>query len=429
MRKLAWALVVPVLALGIYGSREVRVNSWRCSFSNYGMWAHDDSGRTCGLWQDSRYLLGAGVWIGAVLGNDTVVSMGLHPWHYTSEMFPSLVQDWRQGAGDSRDRVYVYPGDWPPPSDRFPNAPSQPLAGCEVWSCCCDSDPSRHRSGGQPMGLDIETTVFADTGSLFSDVLILRYDISNRRGEPITGFIFGLLMDADVGIPPNNCCGYIRDRWVRTAEESVRVQSTGFTWSLDGPPTGAAAVVFLDGPLGREATAFKRWCLYYWPVSDDEQYECLAGYNWMGGGGYEPFDSLDDGPQDKQMAISQGPMSLNPGQRATYWLGVIGTPFTPADTSGLALRYRAVESMHARLAGIAEAPAIDPTEVFRVTPSVVRVGKAVVVSGLRDSEPVFVYDAVGRLRRTSTGRLATDGLGRGVYLVRTRARTAKLIIE
>ena len=65
------------------------------------------------------------------------------PGSGVSELVPMLTANWRRGHGNSADRIYTYPDDWPPPPDRFPMAPNTALAPHELWTCCCDSDAWR----------------------------------------------------------------------------------------------------------------------------------------------------------------------------------------------------------------------------------------------------------------------------------------------
>jgi hypothetical protein len=119
MRKLVvLVLLVPTFALAISDVKSFDLNEWRCAFSNNGIWGNS------GLWRDSGYyVFGAGLWTGAILdGLDTLVTVGYNPNSSTTEFAPALNRYWREGYGNPDDRIYKYPGDWPPPLARFPMA-------------------------------------------------------------------------------------------------------------------------------------------------------------------------------------------------------------------------------------------------------------------------------------------------------------------
>ncbi len=149
MRRLC-LLLVPALALAIYDMKWFDANRWRCPFYNDGRWGIDvtqGAGAAGGSWPQplrNFYVFGAGPWVGAVAGGDTFVSVGYNPNSGGTEFGPTLCRYWRQGTGDSLDRIYKYPGDWPPPPGRFPMAPQQSRSELDLWCCFGDSDPANH---------------------------------------------------------------------------------------------------------------------------------------------------------------------------------------------------------------------------------------------------------------------------------------------
>jgi hypothetical protein len=353
MKRLLLLSIMPALAMAMSDNREFAINNWRCYFSNYGTWGYGVS-QAGGFWRDSQYVYGAGLWVGAILNDaDTLVTVGYNPNSGKSEMFPTLCANWREGSGNPRDRIYSYPGDWPPPRSRFPMAPDSAVSDIELWDCCCDSDPAQHTVPGRPLGLDMLLTVLAFSDSFSRDMFFLHYELSNPGPDSLKGVYAGLMIDADIGNAADDRTGLILNRRFHIGGDTFTVRSTGFCWSEDNMPSGAVAARLLKGPRADTLSAFKLFMLANDPRTDGEQYMALAGYDWPTRQ-YNPFDSIDPAPDDKRFLLSTGPFDILPLSTDTLVFAVIGTPFDPNDTSELALRAEWARKRWDRLLGIAE---------------------------------------------------------------------------
>jgi hypothetical protein len=344
MKKWLIIFVLPATAFAVYSMVWLDGNNWLCPFYNDARWALDitvGTGEAGGSWPSpllNKYMFGAGTWIGCVAGTDTLVSMGYNPNSGRTEMFPTLVRYWREGSADSADRVYKYPGDWPPPAGRFPMAPQDPVGDMTLWSCCCDSDPSSHIAPGRPLGLDLCLTVFLYEAARAQDFFFLEYELTNSSGSRHDSLIFGILCDHDVGAHADDMVGLILDDSFHVGGREIRVTNTGFGYDYDnievrnsrnqwerGTP-GAVAVRLLDGPNGLGLTAFKKFTIGINPTTDPDQYLTLAGYDYRTGV-YAPFDSIDAAPDDKRFLLASGPFPLEPDSTARFVSAVIGSPF------------------------------------------------------------------------------------------------------
>jgi hypothetical protein len=354
MRKFAvLVLLLPALALAIYDVKLDTLGNWKCYFSNYGPWGTDFAGQPGGFWHDTAYVFGAGFWCGAIVAPDTLVTVGYNPNSGASELVPMLTAYWRQGWRNGADRIYSYPGDWPPPPDRFPMAPDTALAPHELWTCCCDSDVAYHTPPGRPIGLDLCLTVFAFDDSLSPDVFYLLYEIRNPQPEALHGLYAGMVMDADVGNPADDRTGLILNRWFQVGGDTFTVRSTGFCWSQDNVPSGAVATRLLKGPHSDSLAAFKVLHAPNDPSTDGDQFMALAGYDWPMRQ-YNPFDSIDPGPGDKRYLLSAGPFDIAPQAAETLLFAVFGTPFDTTDTNELALRADWARKRWNQLLGVEE---------------------------------------------------------------------------
>jgi hypothetical protein len=418
MKKLALlAILVPALALAMFENREFEIGNWRSYFSNYGSWGHDSS-RAGGFWRDSQYVYGAGLWVGAILNDaDTLVTVGYNPNSAKSEMFPTLCRYWREGSGSPRDRIYSYPGDWPPPRSRFPMAPDSAVSDIELWNCCCDSDPAQHTVPGRPLGLDILLTVLAFSDSLSRDVFYLHYELSDPGPDSLKGVYAGLMMDPDIANATDDRAGLILNRHFSVGGDTFTVRSTGFCWSEDNVPSGAVAARLLKGPRSDSLAAFRLFVLSNDPTSDFSQYLALTGHDWYPPYPYNPFDSLDQTPEDKRFLLSTGPFDIAPQAAETLLFAIIGAPFDPTDTSELALRAEWARKRWDRHVGVQEEmPSAD-----RQTPNC---GPTIVRGVLFSPASLFtlhssLFDMTGRqVMVLKPGANDVTRLSPGVYFVR-----------
>ncbi|MEO0025425.1 MAG: T9SS type A sorting domain-containing protein [candidate division WOR-3 bacterium] len=458
MKRLLFVVILPRLVLGIYDMKWFDLNSWRCPFYNDGRWGIDVTagpGAPGGSWPQplrNFYIFGAGVWIGTIVANDTLTTCGYNPNTGGTEMFPALCRYWRQTPLDSADRVYKYPGDWPPPAARFPMAPQQARSEMDLWMCFSDSEPGSHNAPGRPLGVDVYLTVYGFSDSFSRDMFILKYELVNASGGVLNQMYAGLVVDADIGYPGDDMTGLILDRQFVVGTDTFRVKNTGFFYDYNNIETsssvwesgtpGAVAVRLLLAPNGLNLSAFKRFTIEIDPVRDAEQYLTLKGYNYRTGN-YEPYDSLDSEPGDKRALLAVGPVDLPAGGEATFYFAVIASPYgsqgqTPEerDTTELALRCWWAERLLARILGIEEAQEVGFKRWLTVYPNPCRLGTVMTVTG---ADGVRIYDLQGRLVKELSGSDSRwDGRDRqgrlvsaGVYFfrpVKNRTEVSKVLL-
>jgi hypothetical protein len=384
MKRLVFLFLLPALVLAVYDIEWFDLNHWKAPFYNDGRWGIDTVGigAAGGSWPQplqNCYIFGAGTWLGAIVGTsppETLCTVFYNPNSGGTEACPTLCRYWREGAGDFRDRIYKYPGDWPPSHSRFPMAPLWELSDMDLWCAYCDSDPSNHDSLGRPLGIDVYQTVYGFSDSLAQDFFFLRYEIANCSGDSIRRAHFGPVLDPDIGDATDDMTDVILDRVFVVGQDTIRVRDltlacdydnyevAGGNWQSGTP--GAVAVALLAAPDSLGLTAFKRLTIDIDPVTDAEQYLTLAGYDYRTRE-YRPYDSTDFIPGDKRFVTGTGPFDLAPDSSVTFWYVVIGSPFgelgqTPPDrdTSDLALRYKwALEFWRRLFPGIEETPSAE----------------------------------------------------------------------
>ncbi|MEN9978858.1 MAG: T9SS type A sorting domain-containing protein [candidate division WOR-3 bacterium] len=458
MKRLLLVVILPRLVVGIYDMKWFDLNSWRCPFYNDGRWGIDVTagpGAPGGSWPQplrNFYIFGAGVWIGTIVANDTLTTCGYNPNTGGTEMFPALCRYWRQTPLDSADRVYKYPGDWPPPAARFPMAPQQARSEMDLWMCFSDSEPGSHNAPGRPLGVDVYLTVYGFSDSFSRDMFILKYELVNASGSRRDEVYFGLVVDADIGNYADDMAGLILNRRFIVGTDTFWVKNTGFfydynnaenrssTWESGTP--GAVAIRLLHTPDSLNLTAFKQFSIEIDPVRDPEQYLTLKGYNYRTGE-YEPYDSLDPAPGDKRALLAVGPFNLLADSVATFYFAVIASPYgAPGqgpqgrDTTELALRCWWAERLLARILGIEEAQEVGFKRWLTVYPNPCRLGTVMTVTG---ADGVRIYDLQGRLVKELSGSDSRwDGRDRqgrlvsaGVYFfrpVKNRTEVSKVLL-
>ena len=427
------ALLIPALALAVYDVKPFDLNRWDVLFLNDGLWERD-SDSLPGV--PANYVFGAGAWVGSIIGADTLVTFTYNPNSGGTEMGPTSARHWREGYGNPGDRVYKYPGDWPPPLSRFPEAPQQNLSEMDLWSCCTDSDPALQEPLSRPLGIDVFVSVFGFDDPNAWDFFFLKYDVTNLSPNALNQVYFGPVMDADIGDGTDDMTGLILDGTYVVDGETIRVRNAGFVydsdnieapgaqWDSSGAP-GTVAIMLVKAPQNLGLTAFKRFTIDIDPTTDPDRYLTLAGYDYRTGV-YEPYDSTDISPADQRVLFSTGPYDLVPDSTATYWYAVIGSPFgdsgqvpSQRDTSELAKRCKwAREYFDQRLAGIAEETPYRPTGAAEAN-------AATIVRGIlflppsRLSPPSSLLSIDGRkVMDLKPGANDVRRLSPGVYFVR-----------
>ncbi|MBN2464714.1 T9SS type A sorting domain-containing protein [candidate division WOR-3 bacterium] len=434
MKKLVLlALLVPALALAIYDMDTFDVNHWRTPVHNDGRWGFDVTGpgQAGGTWPQplhNCYVFGAGPWFGAIVDSALPETLCTHMYYQNSagsEMSPTLCRYWRDGTEDSLDRIYRYPGDWPPPLSRFPMAPQVPRADMEMWCGFGDSLAENHVPPGRPLGIDVYQTVYGFSDSVAQDFFFLKYELANCSGDSLRQAYFGMMFDPDIGQHTDDMTGLIRDRLFQVGPDTIRVKDVGYAYDYDtienpgstwesGTP-GIVAVMVLSTPESLGLTAFKKsLCDVEDTWTDARQYMNLAGYDYETGT-YAPYDTVDTVPGDKVELFATGPYDIAPDSVLTFWYVVIASP---CDLSELARRCKdATDIYEERLTGIEETPSAEAR-----TPN-----GATIVRGVLNLQPaiyspqseIVLLDISGRkVMALRPGANDVRALAPGVYFVR-----------
>ncbi len=142
----------------------------------------------------TNYLYGAAFWIGAVVGNDTLVSVGADGWQICREFNPeeppigdmehrSIIDPSKPeyiGARSEQDYISVY-------TDKYTTG--------QVPELCTDVIDNRpHR----PLNIQVEERSYAWSYSYAEDFVLFDYTIKNNSTRPLSQVYMGIYVDGDV---------------------------------------------------------------------------------------------------------------------------------------------------------------------------------------------------------------------------------------
>jgi len=345
----ARSLIPPAAGHRIRDVKWLEINRWRCPFYNegrYGIQTSAGGDISGGYWPypyRNYYIFGAGPWVGAIKGGDTLVTVGYNPNTGQGEFFPTAAAHWEEGTGNGMDRIYKFPSDWPPPQSRFGTdstlVPQKTFSLQDMWCVYCDLSQDYHTAPGRPLGIEVYQTIYGWNYATNQDIFFIIYKIKNVNTiDSIKQMYLGACMDADIGNAANDMVGMIKEAVI----DGDTVRNVGFAGSYDntessnwqtGTP-GVVAMKFLEGPRRPDGTllgmtSFKKFTIDIDPMLDGDQYKTMAGYDYRTGI-RSPYDSIDITAADKRFIECTGPFNLAPDSVATIIVAVMAAPYGDA---------------------------------------------------------------------------------------------------
>lgn len=356
-------------------------NKVEMCITNYGTFGQN-SPYGSGCWwpkgSGHNYIWGAGAWFGAIVNNDTLVSVGYNPRWGSIEFVPGSETIL---PTDPLAIVYMYPSNWPPPLEAYPCAPQEAISFQDSWCAYNDLDPTAHEPDDtRPIGIEIYQTVYAWDLSSIEDVIFITYHIKNVSGDTLENCYMGVCTDNDIGSESgygnDRIAGIVGRPYVLNGE-TYWVDNLGYQWQEVAEPgwdefPGTIAFDFLQSPWDlvpgadkdhdgipdqyeRDSvyyylylpdtlwdvdfdgtpdwrdpsqipqigmTAFKRFIRGLEPNQDSERYLTLAGYDFSNNY-YAPYDTHPAYPNDQRFLQSSGPFDLFPDSTATMLVAIM----------------------------------------------------------------------------------------------------------
>ena len=161
---------------------------------------------------NTRYLFGAALWMGAVLGRDTLVSTGADGWSSPGNEFHPDVSPF----GDM-----VYRSTIDPARPEYKNAISEQDYVCVYYDTCTNcsgvvNDPVDNRPH-TPLNIEVTQSTYAWSYSYAQDFVLFDYNIKNIGDDRLRNVYMGVYVDADIhdeadqranGAAQDDFCGF-----------------------------------------------------------------------------------------------------------------------------------------------------------------------------------------------------------------------------
>lgn len=184
------------------------------------------------------YLFQGALWVGAIVGDDTLVSVGHDGWAHEMEFFP---------GSTAADSIVEYTNN---PSaanyDSVLGLADQTYVAVYTDTLLTSDEPNASPNHRKPLNIEVRQTSHALTFSYAEDFVIFDYEIQNLGLKKLKDVFIGLYLDGDVGPTPQvylDAAGMAQD------------DVTGFRKSSGGKPINAAWLADYDGPQYRNSNS------------------------------------------------------------------------------------------------------------------------------------------------------------------------------
>ncbi len=179
---------------------------------------------------NSYYLFAASFWIGAVVGRDTLVSVGADGWQTTREMFPD----------DAAFAVITKRSIIDPSKPEYENAISEEdyifvYADTNTEGVGTDYFGGPH----QPLHIEVTERSFAWSYSYAEDFVLFDYQIKNIGYRTLENVYMGIYVDADVNGATDgtgfqdDICGFLETILDTVTEDCIYENTVNIAWISD----------------------------------------------------------------------------------------------------------------------------------------------------------------------------------------------------
>jgi hypothetical protein len=233
---------------------------------------------------NNNYLFAGAFWVGAVVGNDTLVSIGMDGWQQVQEMWPdpypkgaivrrsTLNNDY--GALSEQDIIAQY-------TDTLTDS-------CYVADDLFEGRPHI------PLGIEITQKSYGWSASFLRDFILFDYSIKNISQNTLNSVYMGIYVDGDVGPAgadindaTDDICGF--KRAISSPQGCGFIDTVNIAWIADNDGRTYNGIQSGACPAGFELTAVTGTRLIRTP-SDSLKYS----FNWWLSNGNA---ALDFGPR------------------------------------------------------------------------------------------------------------------------------------
>jgi len=219
------------------------------------------------------YLFQGALWVGAVKGGDTLVSVGADGWNSDQEMYPAPYPAGEIIGRTTRPILRAEYGSTCPDVVFTPEAVSEQ----DFVAVYADTlfDPYDLGLGGPhiPLGLEVTQESYAWSYAYADEFVIVNWQIENVSTELMQDVRLGFFFDADVGhvsagsLFDDDICGFLRT--VPSMVGAAGGDTMNLAWAADndgdpgaggvfddGSPTAVLGVRLLGTPTGKGTASF-----------------------------------------------------------------------------------------------------------------------------------------------------------------------------
>jgi len=342
-------------------SRDNEFNGWwhdagelRLHTSNYGFIGDWNSapGEPSAEWpagSSSEHLFCAGLWVGARVGPDTLVTAAVYGMEFLAPAEDPLYTIYESASGapggapdfdddsDGRvdeDRLDGIDNDLDGAVDEDYAAISDEMFAC-VYFDTAEIDHVPPVDPHTPIGLEVYETSYAWSAPCVDDFVVMRYEITNIGQDTLRQAYLGLMVDPDIGAEPSAPI-YVDDRVAyldkevpeAPAQERVRLQMADCWDEPDGPDGnwyGHIGFAVLDHPTDPDGIAAPAYVgpivFHVWCSATEDPHRDAKRYRYMS----EPrIDRPTTTAQDWRFLLSVGPFDrLAPGETTYLEVAVV----------------------------------------------------------------------------------------------------------
>ncbi|MAE70923.1 MAG: hypothetical protein CME06_10700 [Gemmatimonadetes bacterium] len=263
------------------------------------------------------YLFQGAIWVGAIVGNDTLVSVGHDGWQHEREFIAG------SGTGDT---IQVYTNN---PSaanyDSVLGLADQSFVGVYTDTMTAADDTRISPNHRKPLNISVKQTSHALSFSYAEDFVIFDYEIENLGLKTLKDLFVGIYLDGDVGPTPQDD-GDGSDNaqddvtgFRQFSADGLKEINAAWLADYDGPSyraQGAGDGLLVPGVMGVRVVrspAKNLMTTFNWWLSDpDVQTDWGPGRKFPGGGGLQ---GTPDGDVNKYLIMKgwQNETLPNPG--------------------------------------------------------------------------------------------------------------------
>jgi len=305
---------------------------------------------------DKTVVYSAGLWIGGIVGYDTLVTVA----EYSSEYVPGsmMAGSYDPNYLDSKYRVYKLYRDsmtsnpnvdylqWPADQGAPLDSAGNPmlLGDQTTWCVYNDAKSGEHQNNAgssAPMGIEVRQTVWASNDSSESHIINVKYQLFNKGAKHVAGCYLAFWADPDLGGSLDDLvgCDTLNDMFFayNGTNTDSKYGSAPPAWGgklVAGPivpSPGDSAIYFgrmVYGYKNLGMTAFSRYINGTDPSHRTHSYNYMRGLNRDGsvviynghilhyaysGDPITQVGDFDSAPSDKRLMASVGPITFSPG--------------------------------------------------------------------------------------------------------------------